>query len=664
MTTKMTAPVQLTNDQFQQLLQAAMARPVAPPDGAGMVAGAAAIVGEMPPCNLGKDRLRRYKKWKDWLREAENKMTFLQIQDEKAKLNFIRSCAGAELTTFWEKEARIRFADIARDEARGIAAAVAHTYGEVLEESKKALLKLISRDRAIIDLLRMEQGTRSFMDFLCEVEDQEYICRVEEQPITGDDLKRMSLIAGMKDRTLAEKAMAEEYSLTDLIKTAITRETSKANVEAMRARPTTNVNRVTEGSTDIYSQVEALRAELEVMRVKQVGKYSRKYKPPDTIGQRDRRCEKCNYQHDQSRRCPADGKRCNVCAMEGHFARSPLCKAQTKPQYTTKWVEDETPTPSDSDDDSATVARIERSWPGVRKGTNTVENLKFVLSKAKKDETTDSKHVKVEVGGTPIDLYCDTGSRYTIIPPDMYSRKMGKLVPADCHLRAWGATAYLDTKGMVHTTLRTPRGAHTQTKVYIVAGTRPEPLLGAKDAEDLGIIQFNPQGRPPTDRTPEVRHIKCIAEKLRQSGVPVKATKAKDQRAETPDRREALTIISRYSGTVLTERIGCMKIPPVKLQYEEGFRPVQPPPYPIPYHYRDRLAEHIKRLKKEGIIEDVEPAEAIDCVLNTTITEKKTAGAIRMNVDARPINVGAKHQISRRDTSRDSTRAQRFKGLY
>ena len=204
-----------------------------------MVAGAASIVGEMPPCHLGKDRLRRYKKWRDWLQNAENKMNFLRIENDHEKLNFIRSCAGAELTTFWEKEARIRFTAVLADQECGIEAADAHTYGQVLEESKRALLTVVSRDRAVIELLRMEQGSRNFMDFLAEVEDQEYICRVDERPITGDDLKRMSLIAGMKDRTLAEKAMAEEYSLADLVKAAITRESSRANADAMRARPTT-----------------------------------------------------------------------------------------------------------------------------------------------------------------------------------------------------------------------------------------------------------------------------------------------------------------------------------------------------------------------------------------------------------------------------------------
>ena len=120
-----------------------------------------------------------------------------------------------------------------------------HT-SKVKEESAKALLKMVSRDRAIIDLLRLEQGTRSFIDFLSEVEDQEHLCRTEEMPLTSDDMRRMSLIAGMRDRTLAEKAIAEEYTLKQVIQAGVNRESSKANVEAMQARPHTAVHQVEE----------------------------------------------------------------------------------------------------------------------------------------------------------------------------------------------------------------------------------------------------------------------------------------------------------------------------------------------------------------------------------------------------------------------------------
>ena len=51
----------------------------------------------------------------------------------------------------------------------------AHTYEEAVKNMKQTLLKLVSKDRAIIDLLRMEQGSRGFMDFLADVEDQMHL---------------------------------------------------------------------------------------------------------------------------------------------------------------------------------------------------------------------------------------------------------------------------------------------------------------------------------------------------------------------------------------------------------------------------------------------------------------------------------------------------------
>ena len=41
--------------------------------------------------------------------------------------------------------------------------------------TKETLLKLVSRERAIIDLLRMEQGGRGFMEFLADEEDQMHL---------------------------------------------------------------------------------------------------------------------------------------------------------------------------------------------------------------------------------------------------------------------------------------------------------------------------------------------------------------------------------------------------------------------------------------------------------------------------------------------------------
>ena len=77
--------------------------------GAAGAARAAPVVGPMGPCVLGKDKLKRPKKWSYWKKDAENKMRFLKIEEDEQKMSFIRSCAGAELTEFWEKEVRARF---------------------------------------------------------------------------------------------------------------------------------------------------------------------------------------------------------------------------------------------------------------------------------------------------------------------------------------------------------------------------------------------------------------------------------------------------------------------------------------------------------------------------------------------------------------------------
>ena len=650
----MGAPVQLTEDQFRRLL--AMVQPAGPAaqvDGEPVLAlGAAAMVGQMTPCQLGKNKLKRYKKWRDWLRDAESKMDFLKLTREESKISFLKSCAGAELMEFWEKEARIRFSAVAADAARGILAADAHTYEGIKSETKSALLKLVSRDRAVIELLRMEQGTRSFMDFLSEVEDQEFLCRILEQPISSDDLKRMSLIAGMGDRTLAEKSLAEEYTLQQVIQAGINRESSKANVEAMKARPHTSVNKV-EDSSELNNQsmaqeLQNLRTELELMRVRPSGKYSRRFKPEESGGQTSSKdCPKCCYTHDRDK-CPAEGRQCHRCGEAGHFRRSKLCRAPRKAQYTTRRIAEETPTPSDSEDETGPAYRIERVWPGVQSGVTKTKNMYYVKSKGGSKQPT-SKRVKVYMGGVSVELYCDTGSRMTIIPPNLYEDKMGKVVPADCNLRAWGSASYLDTKGMFRTTLVTERGAKTDSWIYIVAGTRPEPLLGDQDAEHLGIIQFNPKGRPATPDETEntVNHMSTgrtasIPAKLRQAGIPVSSPEIRTVH-EPIDRSAAEKIAAQYTGTVLTDKVGSMRIRPVKLRYEADFKPTQPPRYPVPFHYKDRLSTHLDKLRREGVIEDVDPSQPIDCVLNIAISEKKTAGSIRMNIDDRPLNLGAKH---------------------
>ena len=142
------------------------------------------------------------------------------------------------------------------------------------------------------------------------------------------------------------------------------------------------------------------------MRVRQSRNYCRRYKPPEHSASKDiqrdashnKACQKCTYTHDAGR-CPADGRRCNTCGLEGHFTRSPLCKKAVKRQayYTARRVEEDTATPSeDSDDEYEPIARIERTWPGVAQGTTRTRDIHYVKPK---NRTNQSKRVSLKMGG-------------------------------------------------------------------------------------------------------------------------------------------------------------------------------------------------------------------------------------------------------------------------
>ena len=95
----------MTQGQFQQLLAAITAGMATPTAGAG----AAAVMGRLGPCDLGRDKMKQYKRFKDWHREALAKMTLLGLMSDQQRISFLRSSAGQELTEFWEKQAKIRW---------------------------------------------------------------------------------------------------------------------------------------------------------------------------------------------------------------------------------------------------------------------------------------------------------------------------------------------------------------------------------------------------------------------------------------------------------------------------------------------------------------------------------------------------------------------------
>ena len=759
--------------QTEQLLAAARQGAA----GAGG-AGAAAAVGQLQPCVLGRDKTKRYFKWNNWLKDAKTKMSYLAITQNTQKLAYVRSQAGAELLTFWEKEVRARWEGVPANVVLGTDATDAHTFNELIAETERVLLEIVNRDRAVIDLLAINQGDRSVMEFLAEVEDQVKLTRADSERITEEGLTRMALISGFRDRNLAEKVLAEKYSLKTTVELAVTRETSKANARAMQGKAEVEVKRLSRRSRSEHQAasesdnsshgggLEDLQRQLDVLKVQRHGKYSGRFKSEENRGgggpAAGKKCRNCDLPHDAGD-CRAAGKPCYQCQGVGHYARAPACPARkggkergkrrsASAATTNRRVAEQEGDSSDSGSSGAgmsinrlttNLAEQQRTWPGVQENPN-ISRL-YKVEEGKKPAR--SRWVTVRLQGVRRRLFVDTGCRYTLLPPELYEEEMGELVPAKRALRAWGADSSLDVKGMFRTTVATSRGATCRSWVYVVAGHRPEPLLGDKDAERLGIISFRPEGREPTEeersswssrvkrlrtgprgegqasvrasagqasgrmrgreasggdsssssRSRDLALRSCsipqehtrsnncsdrmtsaaphfptlqdsrlevaegaaagrtwagvargeprahtIPSKLRRAGVTVRTGINELPRIDQKEKARAWGIVNALKASVFRPGVGKIKMEPVVLEHEQGFRPVQPPRRSVPYHYRERLSKHLDLMRREGVIEDVDPREPIDAVLNLVITDKKAPGEIRMNVDATPINVGAK----------------------
>ena len=71
-------------------------------------------------------------------------------------------------------------------------------------------------------------------------------------------------------------------------------------------------------------------------------------------------------------------------------------------------------------------------WPGVLSDTTKELRQITTVHKVEAQQQEPSKHVTVTVGERPVDMYADTGSGFSIIPPDKYEESMGEVVPVIC----------------------------------------------------------------------------------------------------------------------------------------------------------------------------------------------------------------------------------------
>ena len=215
-------------------------------------------------------------------------------------------------------------------------------------------------------------------------------------------------------------------------------------------------------------------------------------------------------------------------------------------------------------------------WPGV------------------KESVTDNRLYKVEeelkAAREKARLFTDTGCRYTLITPEMFIEKMGKVVPARRTLIYWGASGHLDIKGMFRPMVATKKGATSKSQVYAVAGHRPKPLLEDRHTGKLGIIMFLPEGREPTNeqrkggvRKLDTKNITSgdtgtgikaaiITNKLKEAVIKFKKGRQELPKTNPKDNAQASDIIEDHRTSVFRPGIGKTIVDPMVLRLEQNTR--------------------------------------------------------------------------------------------
>ena len=277
-----------TDDQFQQFMAMMRGNNTQNNPATQTVAVAAdapaprndpSALGPMAPCSLGTNKMSKLTKFEEWLEEAEYRMEYIGNQGDKEKIILLRSWGGSELNEFIKTHVTIVTTPQPATDTQ--AAIAADTYAEVVNKIKTELRKLVNRTMALHDLFNTKQGSKSWMNYIHELEKKAKVLDFMRRPYTTDEAVKDAAIRGMTDAKMSEKALAEDLNKEDLVKQGQAREAGKQDVNNLRDKDSPTVRRVNcrkELDEMCTEDLEGILQAINIMRLQKAGKYSGRQK--------------------------------------------------------------------------------------------------------------------------------------------------------------------------------------------------------------------------------------------------------------------------------------------------------------------------------------------------------------------------------------------------
>jgi len=390
-----------------------------------------------------------------------------------------------------------------------------------------------------------------------------------------DSIIRDRIVLGIKDKQ-TRKRLLQERKLT-----------LKTSIDLCKSSEATNVQLKT---------ISGAQNE-DVHRVKDKHPPSRRRDSDRSKNHREREpetksrrtCKFCGRAHRfEKGKCPAWGAKCTKCGGRNHFET----QCTTPPKKINSLI-DESSDDSDVEYITSIVVRPET--------VHTVTQATYP-KEIYTEMVVNKKHVKFQV---------DSGASVNVIPVRFVADN--NLQRTTKTLQMWNETT-LNPLGSCRIILQNPKNKKKFSVEFLVVDEQLTPLIGAKAAQQMGLITVNTQNfkitKPPERPRAEVKSVQTTEEII----------------AHYPE------IFQRELGTLPGT---------VHLEVEQGATPVVAPPRRVPTSLKSKLKQELDRLQQLEVIAPID--EPTPWVSSLAVVVKKS-GALRICIDPRPLNTSLKRE--------------------
>ena len=390
-----------------------------------------------------------------------------------------------------------------------------------------------------------------------------------------DSIIRDRIVLGIKDKQ-TRKRLLQERNLT--LKTCI---------DLCKSNEATNVQLKTISGAQ-HEDLRGVKDKHPPSRPRDSDRSKKNHeREPETKSRRT--CKFCGRAHRfEKGKCPAWGAKCTKCGGRNHFET----QCTTPPKKINSLIDE-----SSDDSDVEYITSIVVQPETVHTVTQATYPKEIYT-----EMVVNKRHVKFQV---------DSGASVNVIPVRFVADN--KLQRTTKTLQMWNETT-LKPLGSCRVILQNPKNKKKFSVEFLVVDEQLTPLIGAKAAQQMGLITVNMHNfkitKPPERPRAEVKSVQTTEEII----------------AHYPE------IFQRELGTLPGT---------VHLEVEQGATPVVAPPHRVPTSLKSKLKQELDRLQQLEVIAPID--EPTPWVSSLAVVVKKS-GALRICIDPRPLNTSLKRE--------------------